>query len=238
MATVTVVRLSDGEPCDVKRLGIFDMDNVGPGLLGPFVYTFTMANGQVVEEEYDLQRFTTPPQHPGVPENEIVDHSPTWYQLLEWQTYKSAILYEKKRIRSMIEYVMENSRHIVELALEEDDISRIQTDEDMLQIVEAAMVPQLTMEILADSFKRHFNAHFQGADIFDALKHTEQGSGGYDAIRVWEINTMTGMGFTEEIWADIPLAERARKVAANNLPKLLEALETDKRIKEMKVSQG
>lgn len=238
MTTVTVIRLSDGESCEVKRLGIFDMDNTGPELLGPFVYTFTMANGQEVEETYEIRHLTKPPQHPGVPENEIETHSPTWYALLEWQTYKSAVMHERKRIESMIQYVMEVSRFILEKALAEEDWDRVQTEEDWLRIIEAALVPQLTPEILADTFRRHFKAHFQGEAIFDALKHMSPGSGGYDAIRVWEINTMSQLGFTEEQWSKLDLAERARKVAANNLPKLLESLETDKQIKELKAKQA
>ena len=234
MPTVTVIQLSDGMPCNVKRLGIFDLDNAGPSLLGPFVYTFTMAGGQVVEEEYDIRRFSQPPQHPGVPENEIIDHSPTWYALLEWQTYKSAVMYEKKRIESMVAHVMEISRFIVERALEEEDITRVQMEEDFLAIVEVALVPQITPELLADVFRRHFQAHFQGAEIFDALKSISPGNGGYDAIRVWEINTMSTMGLTEEVWAELPLMERARKIAASNLPGMLESLEADKRMKEIK----
>lgn len=238
MATVTVIRLSDGEPCEVKRLGIFDMDNVGPSVLGPFVYTFTMANGQEVEETYDISRFTTPPQHPGVPEDQIVERSPTWHALLEWQTYKLAVAHERKRITSLVEYVKENSRHVLELALDEEDWPRVQDESDWLAIMEAALVPQLSKEILADVFRRHFNAHFNGQEVFDALKNLEGGSGGYDALRVWEINTMSGMGYTEEQWAELALEERARKVAAHNLPDLIKALEADKRMKEIQAQRA
>jgi hypothetical protein len=238
MATVTVIQLSDGGSCEVKRLGIFDMDNVGPSLLGPFVYSFTMANGQEVQEPYDIRRFTTPPQHPGVPEDEIVERSPTWHALLEWQTYKLAVVHEKKRITSVVDYVLENSRHVIELALDESDWDRIQTEEDWLGVVEAALVPELTRDILADTFRRHFNAQFEGKEVLDAALGMTGGSGGYDAIRVWEINAMSNMGYTEEQWAELSLPERARKVAAHNLPKLLEALETDKKIKELKAKQA
>lgn len=237
MAVVTVIHLSDGEPCDVKRLGIFELDGVGPTLVGPFTYTFTLANGQEVEDTYPLERITRPPEHPGVPESEIVEGTPSWHALLDYQTYKMAVAHERPRLKSMIDYVYEVSAYVAS-AVSDEDRDRIVTDEDWLKVREAALVPGITPEILADAFRRHFGAHFQGKDIFDALSGMAPGSGGYDAVRVWEINTMTQHGFTEEQWAGLSLAERSRKVAAANLPKLVEALETDLKIKEMKTKNA
>jgi hypothetical protein len=228
----TTITLSDGGPCEVKRLGIFDMDNVGPALVGPFVYTFKMADGKEVEVAYELGNITNPPQHPGVPENEIEEGTPTWYALLEYQTYTMAIEHERNRINSAIDHIMEKSRYIVERALSDDDIERIATKDDYLGVLRAALVPELTPEIIADTFNKHFNAHFQGQEIFEALDRVAPGSGGYAAIKVWEINTMTKHGYTEEQWAEISLDERARKVAAAKLPDLLETLERDKSHKE------
>ena len=228
----TTITLSDGGPCEVKRLGIFDMDNVGPALVGPFVYTVKMADGKEVEVAYELGNITRPPQHPGVPENEIDEGTPTWHALLDYQTYTMAVAHERNRIMSMIDHIMEKSRYIVESALSEDDIERIYTRDDYLAVLQAALVPQLTPEILADTFRNHFNAHFQGREIFEALERVSPGSGGYEAIKVWEINTMTQQGYNETEWAELTLAERARKVAAAKLPDLLEALEHDKQHKE------
>lgn len=233
MAVNTIRELSDGEPCKVKRLGIFDLDIMGPALVGPFIYSFKMADGKEVEVVYPLDEITTPPQHPGIPENEIVEGTPAWHSLLEWQTYKMAVAHERNRIQSMIDYVLDGSRGILEKALEEEDWDRVVTDGDWLRIVEAAIVPQITPEILAETFRTHFKAQFDGREIFEAMKLVSPGSGSYDALRVWEINTMTSQGYTEEQWADLTLSERTRKVAAAQLPKLLEALEADLRAKEM-----
>jgi hypothetical protein len=230
----TTITLSDGGPCEVKRLGIFDMDNVGPALVGPFVYTVKMLDGQEVDVEYDLRKITRPPQHPGVPENEIDEGTPTWHALLDYQTYTMAVAHERKRLNSAVDFIMEQSRYAVDSTLHDDDIERILTREDYLAVLAAALVPELTSEVLADTFKNHFNAYFQGREILDALNSITPGSGGYAAIKVWEINAMTQHGYTEEEWADLSLAERARKVAASKLPDLLEALESDKQSKELK----
>ena len=228
----TVVQLSDGQTCEVRRLGIFELDVVGPTLVGPFTYMFKLANGQEVEVEYDLSKITTPPQHPGVPESEIVEGTPMWHSLLEWQTYKAAVQHEQKRLGSAIEYVLETTKYIADHAITYEDQQRVIDDADWLTIYEAALVPALTYEVLAQTFKDHFSAHFEGQEIFDAMRYMEGGHGGYDSIRAWEIQAMTAMHMTEDTWSNLPLDERARKVAALKLPKLLEALEADRGIKD------
>jgi len=234
----TTITLSDGGPCEVKRLGIFDMDNVGPTLVGPFIYKVKMADGQEVEVAYDLSNITRPPQHPGVPENEIEEGSPTWYALLDYQTYMMALAHERTRIESAIDHIKEKSRYIVEACLINDDIERILTRDDYLKVLAAALVPELTPEIFSDTLNTHFNAHFQGRDIMEAMKYVIPGSGAYAALKVWEINTMTQHGYTEEEWANLSLGERARKVAAFKLPDLLETLEKDKQHKEFKAKHA
>lgn len=232
--TITEVVLSDGQPCKVRRLGIFELDSVGPELIGPFRYKFKLANGQEVEEEYDISRISTPPAHPGVPENEIVERSPQWWALLEWQTYKAAVEHERNRLQSVTNYVNTVSSYIVKSCLAEEDRKRIVDLEDWKLVYDAALVPQLTPEILAETFKKHFKATFNGMDVFKAMSKTQKGSGSYDAIRAWEIQAMAAFGYeTEEDWANLSLDERARKVAAINLPKIMETLEVDKMRKEM-----
>ena len=230
----TTVQLSDGQPCEVRRLGIFELDVVGPTLVGPFTYKFKLANGESVEVEYDLNKITNPPQHPGVPENEIVEGTPQWHALLEWQTYKAAVQHEQKRLASAIGYVLEITKYIADHSIAHDDQQRIIDDADWQIVYEAALVPQLTYEVLAQTFKDHFSAHFDGKEVFDAMRSMEGGHGGYDSIRAWEIQAMTAMHMTEDIWSDLPLEERSRKVAALKLPKLIEALESDRSVKESK----
>ena len=230
----TTVTLSDGLPCTVQRLGIFDMDMMGSvDPIGPFIYTFTLANGQVVEDTYDLSKITKPPQHPGVPEDEIEENTPLWHQLLNHQTYKAAVAHEYKRVLGILEYVRNRALTIMERAVSEEDWPRVQTEEDWLKIEAVALVPQITPELIAEAFRVHFHAYFLGSEIFDAVERMKSGSGSFDGIRVWEINTMSAAGFTEEMWADLSLLERVRKVSAAQLPEIMKALETDKQMKEM-----
>lgn len=232
MARTRVVTLSDGLDCEVRRLGIFELDGKGPELLGPFRYTFTLANGQEVEEEYNLYARTKPPKHPGVPEDEIVERSPEWWQLLEWQTYRAAVAHEQERLDAAAEFVEQVSTYIVEHALSPKDRDRVVTEEDWLTVTRAALVPEIKYENVADAFRKHFLAHFDGKEVFDALDEIEGGHGGYNALRLWEMEAMRPTGMTEEEWADLSHEERVRRVAAVALPKLMGSLEADRSVKE------
>jgi len=232
MAEVRIV-LSDGKPCDIKKLGLFDLDGVGPTMVGPFTYTYTLANGQEVVDSYDIHVITTPPSHPGVPENEIVPHTPQWYALLEWQTYRAAVSHEYKRQDSVATHILEVSKFIVDHCVPIGDISRIQTDEDWDTVYRAAIVPEVTFELLQQVMKDTFAASFDGKELFNAMQSTAKGSGTYDALRVWEIEAMYKFGYkTEAEWIMLPLSERVRKVAGIVLPRLMANLEEDKQMKE------
>ena len=123
MAEVEVI-LSDGKPCVVKKLGLFDLDGVGPTLVGPFTYTYTLANGQEVTDVYDIHDIKTPPSHPNVPESEIVPHTPQWYALLEWQTYRAAVSHEHTRQASVATHILDVSKFIVDKCVPVGDLSQ------------------------------------------------------------------------------------------------------------------
>ena len=240
MATTTV-QLSDGRPCEVRRLGIFELDVVGPTLVGPFTYKFKLANGEEVEIDYDLSKITVPPQHPGVPENEIVEGTPQYHALLEWQTYKAAVQHEQKRLASAIEYVIAVSKYIADHAIVHGDQERIIDEADWLSIYEAALVPQLTYEVLAKTFEDYFSAHYEGGEVLAAMRkmgRRDPSHGGYDSLKAWEIQAMNAMQMTEEEWSDLDLGERSRKVAAMQLPKILESLESDRISRENRAKAG
>lgn len=233
----TRVYLSDGEPCEVTRLGIFDLDGVGPDLPGPFRYTYELSNGQLVESPYDISARSTAPRHPGIPEDQIVKHTPEWWQLLEFETYQAALAYEVNiRLPATIQYIQEVSAYIVHHALSALDVRRIQTEEDYDLVYQYALVPQVTKELLAQVFKDHFGAKFDDKEIFEALerlRRDDDEGGKYDVFRLWEHEAMAKFSYrTEEEWADLPLIERVRKVASIGLPKLMESLESDRAMKE------
>jgi hypothetical protein len=239
VAEVEII-LSDGQPCVIRRLGLFDLDGVGPELAGPYTYTWVLANGEEIQSVYDIRDISIPPVPPDKPENEIIEGSPLWNALVEWQTYKAAVAHEiQVRQPSEAEYVLAISRFIVDRCVKLTDHERIQTEEDWDAVYEAAVVPQITVDMLAQTFIDTFSASFAGEEVFDAIKKAIKGVGSYDSIRLWEHEAMSKYSYgTEEMWADLSLPERARKTASVALPQLMKTLEADRQHKEAQKQQA
>lgn len=67
---------------------------------------------------------------------------------------------------------------------------------------------------------------------------TAKGSGKVWSVRLWEMETINALGWTEKQWCILSLPERARKVCANKLADWLSALETEREIAKMKAKSG
>ncbi len=151
-----IVTLSDGQPCKVRRLGLFELDGVGREVLGVFKYSLLLATGIITEDEYDLRALTYTPTKPDKPANEIEQGSPEWFQLQDYDTYLAALSWEKERIESYEGHINDVTTYILEHCLSPDDRNRIVEPEDWDAIQTAALVPQLTMEGVAACLRNTF----------------------------------------------------------------------------------
>lgn len=61
-----------------------------------------------------------------------------------------------------------------------------------------------------------------------------KGRGKVWAVRLWELETINALGWTEAAWCRLTLAERARKVCAYKVGDWLSALETEGEMRRMK----
>ena len=148
---MTQVTLSDGLPVEVRQLGLFELDNKGREILGPYVYTMLSATGQFIEDEYVIPTepddIPQPPEKPNTPEGQE--------QLRAWETYQAAIAHEKKRIESYEGWVSDIAHYILENCVQPEDRNRIIAD-DWKRIRLAAVVPELTESGVADTLKATF----------------------------------------------------------------------------------
>lgn len=150
------ITLSDNLPCQVRQLGLFELDNVTTEIIGPYKYSLLMATGQILEDEYDLRAFDTPPRPPDVEPSKIEPHSYEWYAQQEFETYQAAILHEQTRLDSYEARLRDISRYILEHCLSSDDRQRIITPDDYNAIYQAALTPLLTEEVLAEILSSTF----------------------------------------------------------------------------------
>lgn len=82
-----------------------------------------------------------------------------------------------------------------------------------------------------------FKAKFGNNDILNALIAISKGDGKVWAVRLWEMETINALGWTEDRWARLPLSERSRKVCAHKLSGWLQALETEKEMSRMRAKR-
>lgn len=161
--SLKIVILSDGLPCKVRQLGLFELDNVGREVLGVYKYTLLLATGQIVEDEYDIRALTYTPTAPDIPIEEINPNSPEHYQLKEFETYQCALAWEKQRIESYQGYCLDVTQYILEHCLNPEDRQRVITPEDWETVYQASLVPELTMEVLSQVLANVFQGFLRWA---------------------------------------------------------------------------
>ena len=148
------VLLSDNQPCKVRVLGLFELNDMAPEILGPYRYSMLLATGDIVEDEYVF-----PPKPPGEPEKSVEECEPDSFEYSQWQeynTYQAALAHEQKRTESYENYLRVVSAYILENCLGEKDRGRVIKPVDWDRIQAAAIVPQLTEEVIADTLRDTF----------------------------------------------------------------------------------
>lgn len=157
-----VVTLSDGALCKVRQLGLFELDSVGREVLGPYKYTLLLATGVFVEDVYDIRDLDYTPTPPDMPASEIKPNSEEWQQLQEWETFQAALAHEKLRVESYEGHVNDVAAYILGNCLSTEDRNRLTEPGDWDTVYSAALVPQLTLEGVADTLKSTFPGFIQG----------------------------------------------------------------------------
>jgi hypothetical protein len=183
---ITTIVLSDGHPCEVRRLGLYELLDKGRPIVGPYRYSLLMATGQIVEDEYDIRALTYEPTAPDVAPDKIKDGSQAAYQLKEYETYLAAVSHEKTRVESYFGYIDDITAYILTNCLASDDTRHIVTIEDWDAVYKAALVPELTIEEVANTLEKVFRGHIQW----------QAGAGGafWHLWRKWQNSGAAAMG--------------------------------------------
>lgn len=225
MQSVIEIKLSSGTLFKVRQLGLFELDNIFPKSIGPFTYTMEIL-GKEYEAEFNLDSYEEPPKKPDKPEREIQPNTLEHDQLLDWQLYQAGLLHNRKRVETTMQFYIEMKDYIIENACL-DDPNLIVTTTDWQMVYDAAIVPQLTLDLIAATLNNTYSAKFNDQELLEALAKAKKGRGTYNVIKLWENKLMLEMNMTELEYAMIPLEERARKVCAMFLQDIMSFLEID-----------
>lgn len=214
------VLLSDDKPIEVRRLGIFELDDLTPEPYPPFTYKFEIL-GETKEAIFDYRSFDEPPPYAEKCEENDSNFDAYWNYMM----YQAALLYESKKMDHVAQFNELVAKYILEHCV--DEPNRIVEPEDWFKVYEAALVPQLTIEVIAKTLQKTYHAQFKGQDIFEALNDSKKGHGSYNQIKLWENKLMVEMQLNELDYSLLPLEERARKVCALFLPDVMSYLEIE-----------
>lgn len=230
------VTLSDGGPCEVRTLGIFELDTIRREFLGPFVYEMTVLGGSKRKVEYDISKYEELgrpiPQPSKIPESELKENTQEWYDHRDWQLYSAAEHHGIDRLNNVSEYCDDVVAYILSKAISAEDQKRIVIESDWEKVYLAALVPQVTEKMIVHVLRDTYQAEYEDDEVFDALDKTKGGSGIYNAIRLWENEWANEMGFSDMELAVIPVEERARRICAKFLRGWFEFLELEKMRRE------
>ena len=164
------IMLSDGLPCQVRQAGLVELDEIGAGDLPDylFYYEMVMAGGQKVFMPYDLDTLKRIPAEPT--NDNPQPNTREWYELVEWQTYQAALSHREQWIAKWENHKRAIAGHILETCIDSADRQRIITADDLRAVLAAAIVPQITMEVieatLASVFQGEMERHAVTLSLF------------------------------------------------------------------------
>ena len=229
----TEIQLSNDQKVKVKRLGLFEIDDIPKDIPGPYTYTVHLLGGDEYKMVYDIDdALVNSPKKPTIPMEEALAGNPEYYDWEEWLRFQEALAHQTKMFEGYAEYCERVTIYVQENCLP-DDVA-IETVDDWEKIYNAALCPQVSLTDIKTSMARNFGATWGGKEIFEALESVEGGMGEYISTRVWETNLMIKLGETEAAYTERGIKERARMIAALKIPEFFGILESDKSIKEMR----
>ena len=217
---------------------MFELDAVGPTIPGPYRYQILTYTGQVFEAEYQIP--DEPPERPDVDEPE--PNTLEWRALQDFETYQCAVAHEEDRAAAVEDWLNNCAAYVIEHCLEPEDRTRLVEPEDYAGVYAAAVVPKLTMDDIEEALSQVYRAEFAGLGVLEALWRLEPGGGKMNAVALWENQLLNALGLVssedEAEYGQLPIVDRARKVAAFKLSDWLGSLEADRAHREAKRKSG
>ncbi len=151
------ILLSDGEPCAVRVLGLFELDDLGLAgePVGPFMEKIDIG-GKEIEREYVPP--IIPPEKPETKRSETETGTQDWELWLEYDLYQEYIAHKQEEARIMSQYTEDVGTYILEKCIVLDDKNRLMDQDDFRMVRWAALSAKLRKEdisaALANTFPR------------------------------------------------------------------------------------
>ncbi len=154
--------LSDGQPCTVRVLGLFELDDVAPdNAPGPFYEKLEGVEGKVVSRLYVPP--DVPPEEPKQSRDKAKQDPQLFERWLEYDVYQQYLEHRRKEAELINQYAQETKKEIMRLCVDKEDHQRITTLEDWRKIHATALSAQLTEEDIAAVLRVNFPGQVSGS---------------------------------------------------------------------------
>lgn len=150
------VTLSDGGPCEVRVLGLYELDAVAFDDPGEFEYDYQISSltNQITKKRYTLRDFDPGgPERPTVPKELCTgDSYEDEWERARWDSYDlyQAVLQRRyEQIEASERHAHDVGRYVIRECLAEGDRGRVRLPGDLEAVMGAALVAEETAEDLA-----------------------------------------------------------------------------------------
>ena len=227
-----MVKLPSGFYIQVRRLTLYELDNVQFNDQGQFTYTYELSGGKTKEAFYDISQWPEPPMAPTVPKEACDPNSMEAALWRVYDLYQSALLHRIRQVEAAENYAHSVARYILAHCVKDADRALVSTPADYELVYGAAICPEVSLTDIEAALATTFKASFDNEPILDQLLKDKGGSGKVDALRQWTGQARQSWQLTKDKWAEFSLKERAEMVVSLKLPDWLSALEWAKKEKE------
>jgi len=231
---VTAVTLESGQVVRVKRLGLFVIEHDIPrDVPGDYTVTVLFANGEIYEQPFDISVVR---EKPDKPFEDCQENTAEYYQWREYLRWQNGIVHYQSQIDALDRYFERVERYILDNCLSDDDRQLIETWQDFNSVYEAAIPDMPDGKYLEAIATNIFQAKWGEVSAFEAYHNLDGSDGSYAWIPQRIMELIIKLGETEERFLERSKREIGMMMVADLLPRMMEALQSDKAYKDMKVN--
>lgn len=153
--------LSDGRPCTVRVLGLFELDDVAPdNAPGPFYEKLSGVEGKVVSRLYVPP--DVPPPEPKRARPDVKKDPQLFARWAEYEIYQAYLEHRRGEAEFINNYAQEAKTAILDRCLSDEDRKRVIDLIDWRKVHTTALSAQLTEEDIAAVLRSSFPGQVPG----------------------------------------------------------------------------
>ena len=141
--TVTTVPLTDGGSVEVRRLGMFELDDVPKDIPGPYTVPILFSSGVIYEQTYDYSQVR---EKPDTPLEEVEEGTMAWYDWQSYLRYQDALTHRRKMSEAYADYCERIKTYILATCVTGDVLVSALSHEDWQAILHSALCPQVSLQ--------------------------------------------------------------------------------------------